>query len=434
MGIHKRRLHILAILTLCTTLLFLSYLRIQPAPLAAKNLPKKLIEFGWDMPNPGFIKQNVQQMEKRPFEGIITTLKEGKKVFLHQPYDLKSFTEDMNNLRDTKFSKFTDNFILMWATTDEKWDWFSESDWAALEHNIRLFAQMAQAGRYVGIAFDPEVYKQFGANPWMYSNLLHAQKKSFEEYSQQVRKRGEKFIQALQQELPGMKLLTLFQLSFLPEILDEPNSTKQMRQLSTDQYALLPAFLNGMLDGAQPNTVIIDGNENAYYYSGQEDFAQTDNLIRQKALALIAPENHQKYARQLQVGQAVYIDHLFALRQPQTSFLSYYLTPKEREKWLEHNMYHALSTSDEYVWCYSERMNWWKNNVPEGVEEAIRLAQQKFARRESLGFNMENIIHKSKKMMRQSKIRTHIAKYGSLIQSWSQKLPEIFNVPKNQHF
>jgi hypothetical protein len=380
------------------------------------------------MPNPEFVKKNVRQMEKRPFDGIITPLKGGKKVFLHQPYDIKSFTEDMNNLRDTKFSKFSDNFILMWATTDENWDWFSESDWTALENNIRLFAQMARAGRYVGIAFDPEVYKQFGANPWMYTNLLHAQEKSFQEYSLQVRKRGAEFIQALQQELPGIKLLTLFQLSFLPEVLDEPNSKKRMRQLSTDQYALLPAFLNGMLDAAQPNTVIVDGNENAYYYSGYEDFSQTDDLIRQKALALIAPENHQKYARHVHVGQAVYIDHLFALRQPQTSFLSYYITPQERAKWLEHNMYYALSTSDEYVWCYSERMDWWTNNVPDGVEAAIRAARQKLTRREPLGFTIDNIMDKAKKMMRQSKIRTYLAKYGSLIKLWSQKLTEIITV------
>ena len=30
-----------------------------------------------------------------------------------------------------------------------------------------------------------------------------------------------------------------------------------------------------------------------------------------------------------------------------------------------------MKTTDEYVWCYSERMNWWLNRtVPPGCEDA----------------------------------------------------------------
>ena len=34
------------------------------------------------------------------------------------------------------------------------------------------------------------------------------------------------------------------------------------------------------------------------------------------------------------------------------------MLPEERQRWLEHNSYWALSTADRYVWCYSERMSW----------------------------------------------------------------------------
>jgi len=61
----------------------------------------------------------------------------------------------LENPGSNYFSKFTDNFVLMWGTTDKGWDWFSESDWKT-EQNIRLFAETARAGRCVGIAFDPE--------------------------------------------------------------------------------------------------------------------------------------------------------------------------------------------------------------------------------------------------------------------------------------
>jgi hypothetical protein len=393
---------------------------VDPQPL---KLHKKLIEYGWDVPTPDFVKQNVLPMESRPFDGVVMNLKAGRKVFLHKPYNSKEFTQDLENLQTTTFSKFTDNFVLMSATIDEGWDWFEESDWKAAEQNVHLFAQTARVGRCVGIAFDPEPY---GVNPWIYSNLPRAKEKSFEEYWQQVRKRGAQFIQALQQELPNVKVLSFFQLSYLPKLLDEPDSGKRMRQLSTEYYGLLPAFLNGMLDAAQPNTVIVDGNENAYFYAAQKPFSQGYNLIRQKALALIEPKNRQKYALQVQAGQALYIDQLFALRQPQKSYLSYYLTPQERAKWLEHNTYYALLTADEYVWCYSEKMNWWANKVPDGAEKAIQLAREKIEKGKHLGFNIKKMIQKAEKQKMldaaASVIRTYKAKFCSLARLLGIKL------------
>ena len=52
------------------------------------------------------------------------------------------------------------------------------------------------------------------------------------------------------------------------------------------------------------------------------------------------------------------------------------MTPEDQAKWFEHNVYWALYSTDRYVWCYSERMNWWKNqNIPPGAEDAIKRAK-----------------------------------------------------------
>ena len=97
--------------------------------------------------------------------------------------------------------------------------------------------------------------------------------------------------------------------------------------------------------------------------------------------------------RQVQAGQALYVDHNFALRQPNTGkYLSYRLTPQEQATWFEHNTYWALYTSDEYVWCYSERMNWWKHQTPPGLEEAIVRARQKIDQSRPLGFDMDALM------------------------------------------
>ena len=62
---------------------------------------------------------------------------------------------------------------------------------------------------------------------------------------------------------------------------------------------------------------------------------------------------------------------------------------------------YALTTSDEYVWCYSERMNWWQNEIPDGVEGAIRSARKKVADGQPLGFDITDFIAAGQKKMKE---------------------------------
>ncbi len=66
------------------------------------------------------------------------------------------------------------------------------------------------------------------------------------------------------------------------------------------------------------------------------------------------------------------------------------LTPQERARWFEHNLYYALTTSEGCVWVYGEAMNWWTGEkIPPGIEQAILSAKRKYAAGESLGFSVE---------------------------------------------
>ena len=38
---------------------------------AAQSETKKLIEFGWDEPDTGFLRQHLEEMEKTPFDGCV---------------------------------------------------------------------------------------------------------------------------------------------------------------------------------------------------------------------------------------------------------------------------------------------------------------------------------------------------------------------------
>jgi len=352
---------------------------------------KKLVEYGWDVPSPAFVMRHIREMERLPFDGIVLRLRGYDRAFDTKRWDEDGFGGQLEELSGIRWGKFTDNFVLLLSASTM--DWFDDGDWRNILHNLRLISKAVRMGRCVGVCFDPEPY---GPNPWAYSRAIRRDEKSFREYWEQARRRGAQFMEAISSEVPDIKVLTFFQLSILPDLLDEPDPGVRMERLEHHAYGLLPAFLNGMLDRAGPDVVIIDGDEPAYYYTDELDYLHAYHTIKQRALALIAPENRTKYTAQVQAGFALYVDQIFALRRPRRAFASYYMSPKDRKRWFEHNVYWALSTSDEYVWCYSERMSWWEGrDVPLGAREAIRSARDKVRRGEPLGFSIKGTIEEA---------------------------------------
>ncbi|NOY81899.1 MAG: hypothetical protein GXP31_12960 [Kiritimatiellaeota bacterium] len=354
------------------------------------KLDKKLIEYGWDVPFADFVRDHIREMEKRPFDGLIFKLRGGGKVLVPTPWPEKQFAADFEALKGIQWNKFTDNFIIMWAASDQ--DWFDDAHWAAICGNAKLLARAARVGRCVGLCFDQEPY---GSNPWAYSRAAHRDAKSFAEYEAQVRRRGAEFARAVESEFPDAVILTFFQLSYFGSLYKPMPPAERARRLSKMHYALLPAFLRGMLDAAGPGLRIVDGNESAYYYTDRNAYFEVYHRIRQGARYLLDPELEARYRDHVEAGQALYIDQYFALRTRRV--LSRWMPAEDRARWFEHNVYWALQTADRYVWCYSERMNWWQDrNIPPGCEEAIRSARAKIDRGESLGFDLAPAIAAAK--------------------------------------
>ena len=361
----------------------------------AARLDKKLIEFGWDIPYPDYVRTNIRKMEERPFDGIIFRLRGGSTVLTPQAWAEEKFAEDFEHLSQIEWRKFTDNFILMWSASDQ--DWFNDEHWQAIEHNVRVIARAARLARCAGVCFDPEPY---GTNPWDYRAAAHAGVKSFAEYEKMARQRGRQFVRAVRSEFPDPKIFTLYQVYPFSRILDAVYGTSGAEQLSEHHDALMPAFLNGMLEEGGSQVTIIDGNEQAYYFTELKQYLASYHLMKQLGLQLIAPELRDLYRSQFRAGQALYVDQYFALRKRKT--YGNYMTPVERARWFEHNVYWALYTTDEYCWCYSERMNWWSGDrVPEGCEDAIRAARRKLEQGEELGFELAPIIAAAKDKQQQ---------------------------------
>lgn len=368
---------------------------VRRADAAAPDRPvKKLIEYGWDVPYPDQVQKDIRNMEKKPFDGVIFRLREWNHAFDPRPWDEAKLKPQLDDLAAIQWNTFTDNFLCLYAANNWRMDWFNDDQWKNITANLRLSAKAAKIGRCVGIVFDPEPY---GDNPWAYPGKN--QGRSFAEVEDQVRRRGAQFITAIQTELPEARLLTFFHQSLFDALLDMPDVQQRQRQLSKQHWGLLSAFWNGALEAAAPGVRIIDGYEPAYYHTKREQFYRAYHLMRQRSLALVPPELRAKHAVQFQVGMALYMDHLLALRQPPEKYLCTYLSPSERLRWWEHNVYYTLAVSDQYVWCYSERMNWWQDKVPDGAEAAIRSARKKIAGGQFLGFDIADMLAAGQKRM-----------------------------------
>jgi hypothetical protein len=376
--------------------------------LSAQSRPKKkIVEYGWDVPYPDFVRDNIREMEKRPFEGIIFRTKGFDHVFDVRPWNKADLQPQLDTLAHIQWQKFTDNFLTLYAANRQKMDWFNDDQWKVITENMKLFSLAVKSAHCVGVCFDPEPY---GDNPWAYPGLY--KDKAFDEVADKVRQRGQQCIAALQEHKSELKVLSFFLMALFPNVVDEPDAAVRAQRLQKNSYALLPAFIIGMLEGASPGTILIDGNESAYYHESPLEFYKDYHLIRQRAQTLVPEPLRQKYMANVQAGMALYIDQPLGKRTTPTT--GHYLTPEQQLKFFEHNVYYALTTSDEYIWCYSERMSWWlppekagpDRALPPGIEEALVSARQEFDAGKQLGYDIADMIKAGHEKRREAEAKT----------------------------
>jgi hypothetical protein len=352
----------------------------------AKNNPKKLIDFGWNNPRSDFVRQHILEMEKRPFSGFTMQLGVSNDIFTKTAYPETDYMLDRENLKNTTFSKLTENFIRMDSKQADGWSWLNDTDWKAALENVRQMTRTAKVGHFKGIMFDAEPY---GNNPWDYTAAKY-NGKSFDEVSKVVRQRGHEFITVVHREMPGAKILSLWMLKLLQYQRSVQGATRE----NIAQALLLP-FIEGWLDGEQTEE-FIDGNEGGYYNASEREFVN-DRIAMKATVSLLSSANAAKFAQKVRVGQSIFVEGLLdTYKSPR--FIGYFFaSDQERLKIFEHNIYQALKTSDEYVWVYSEQVNWWTGKIPSGLEDAQKRAFEHANNAQPLGFDPKPFAELAKK-------------------------------------
>jgi hypothetical protein len=339
----------------------------QPGPEKNAITGKKLIEWGWDEPDTKFMRQNVEEMERYPFDGLVFHATSGKgetlswEVWGGRKFAPDDFKQAVEDLKATKFSRLTDRFLRV-NVTPGKVDWFDDDAWASVANNFGVAAQVAQEGRCKGFMFDTEQYE--GLTVFDYRRQKDRGKKTFAEYQAKVRQRGREWVRAVNNHFPDITILLTFGFDTSLWRAAKPGDR------STAAYGLLADFLDGVLDACAKETVIVDAYEFAYPYKERKQFEQAYNTITKKALDWTAvPE---KYKAQVKAGFGLWMDHK-KKGWDVADFSKNYFSLAE----FESTVRSALEVSDGYVWIYSERPKWWTNEMlPKEYVEALAKARK----------------------------------------------------------
>lgn len=319
---------------------------------------KKLLEWGWDEPDTDFMRQNISHMEQQPFDGLVFHVNSSRdgnfawEVWGGRRFEFEEFEAAVEDLKATDFQRFTERFLRVNVTPGNV-DWFDDQAWGDVLANFGVAARIVEQGGCRGFMFDVEQYqhKLFSYDP----QSGH----SFDDCRKIVRQRGREWIREINSHCPGITILLTFGYA-----LTRPASASKPEDAPS---GLLADFLDGVLDECSEQTVLVDAWEQAYSYRTARQFEDAYETIHRQALNwTTTPE---KYRRHVRAGFGLWLDYNWRKRGwDPTDVSQNYFTPQA----FGESVRAALTTSDEYVWIYTERPKWWTaEELPAAYVEAL---------------------------------------------------------------
>ena len=361
-----------------------------PPPPAPKEVT--LVTSGGNAPDTKYMQLNIEgNLELRPFTGIATWLANPSGVRLPQGR-LQRIPNDSGDIgqvvmwrinipdsvvepaiQDLQAMPASDqlnkNFVHIYmGNQTEVMDWFDDSWWSDISHNIGQIARVAKEGGLEGILIDPEMYSY---TLWGYNQLKDPGApaapgslpevygdKSFAEVEAMVRQRGQEFGAAINAEYPDSTIMFFHAGSYAAkQIFHDPSG----RWPNTEEapFGLIVPFVDGILESTSDGTKIVDANSWTHQPKGADEFQFGEDLVRTKAKSLSAvPE---LYEAKVQVGHAIRTSYgrsegnspggQFDPDNPDSNYYS----PAA----LEDAVSDALEYGDGYVLFWEGLGNWW---------------------------------------------------------------------------
>ena len=361
-----------------------------PPPPAPKEV--MLLTSGGNAPDTKYMQLNIAgNLDLRPFTGIATWLANPSGIRLPQGR-LQRVSSDAGDVGQTIMRRIdipdsvvepaiqdlhampasdqlNKNFVHVYmGNQTEVMDWFDDSWWSHISHNIGQIARVAKEGGLEGILIDPEVYSY---TLWGYNQLKDPDApaapgslpevygdKSFAEVEAIVRQRGQEFGAAINAEYPDSTIMFFHAGSYAAkQVFHDPLNRWQNTEEAP--FGLIVPFVDGILESTSDGTRIVDANSWTHQPKGANEFQYAEDLVNTEAKSLSAvPE---LYAAKVQVGHTIRTSYgpgegnspggQFNPDNPDSNYYS----PAA----LEDAVSDALEYGDGYVLFWEGLGNWW---------------------------------------------------------------------------
>ena len=323
---------------------------------------KKIIHFGFVSPSTPeqIVGEDLAKLDATcPFDGIginpvIKLTRDGKTFDYHplhhvgSPYLLTK--EDLGELipmfRRFQATRLKHNFFVL-NSSPFNGDWFDDDAWKRTLNNFGMLAWAAKESGFAGLCLDIEPYALTSTEVpqetlWEVIDKLEALNPELKKYHYPL----DTEIRQFKHTLDGA-------IQFDPQ--------------KNSKTGLMIAFFNGVYDGASDTMTIVDGNEGAgYHAASEEDYAKITGRYHRFADSWIDKTNHEKFWKITSMGVSFYLDSYVKRDKPGRYDL--FAKSDNPTQLLATNVGHALDYSDEYVWFWCEKGNFWpgifKSNYP----------------------------------------------------------------------
>ncbi len=317
----------------------------SPVPQQTPTGSPRLIKYGWDVPSPEFVQSHVESMEAMPFDGVVVQMHNelGARIQAQTPAAYETLSAALAPMAATSFTTLRDNFVVVYSTPAG--DLFG--DWTVPLQNFATLARTAREAGLTGVFYDNEEY--FGGALRYTGNCVDH---TVAECQAQAQLRGRQVMDAMRSAWPEVRVLVLNG----PWVSD-PGTAENLPGIAYSDGArwnqLLGSFFVGMVQSAVGTPAkVIDGGE-IYSARTLQQF-QTIRAWQNHGMAahsaLIPSELRPQWATTVSAGFGVY-------DQPSID------VPMDAATWRT-TLTNALATTDEYVWAYTERYDWWGTGWP----------------------------------------------------------------------
>ena len=380
---------VFATLALCTGFYLVSVCQAGPS-FWADPRDKKIIEIGWDALPAAQLLNELPNRQNTSFDGMAFLVPLAGEpdssicVFDTVQHSPDAYGFDVLQNISKSWGRYTDNLIWVFANhskSNRDFDWFDDSQWDRIEANAKNLSKCIKISGAKGIALDPEFY--YGVNPWQYSADKFSGK-TFDQVSQTVRVRGRQYMRGLQSVKSDV---VLYGLELIFGSSRNPNP-------EGNELALLLPFALGMLDEANPGTVLMDASQVNYHLASTAGasyyYDQIRNVVRSNC---IPSDLRDKFDRQYLAAYGLCMDLCYA----QGSLAGHTnLSADQQDDFWRNNLYYALRNTDRYVSVYTQfkntvdqRLNWYTGDfIPANAKAIMSEVRTKINANQSLGFSL----------------------------------------------